>query len=271
MKQYLDLLKDVIDNGEDKENRTAVPARSIFGRQMRFDMRDGFPLLTTRKMNWDNIKHELVWMLAGDTNIKYLNDNGVHIWDAWANEDGDLGPIYGTQWRDRGPDQIDDVVNLIKNNPNSRRIIIDSWRPEELPSEDLSPQENVDDGLMALAPCCCLLQFYVSSDKLSLQVYQRSCDVFVGLPHNIATYALLLHMVASVTKKKAHELVWTGGDIHLYDNNKEQADKLLSRIPIELPELVIYQKSNIFDYQSSDLMICGYYHRGAIKTEMLAI
>ncbi len=234
MRQYLDLLRHVLENGSDRPDRTGTGTRSVFGYQMRFDLADGFPLVTTKKLHVKSIVHELLWFLAGDTNIKYLNDHGVSIWDEWADENGDLGPVYGKQWRswpDGRGGSIDQIANLLKEirkNPNSRRLIVSAWNPE-----DVTPARS------ALPPCHTLFQFYVSDGELSCQLYQRSADLFLGVPFNIASYALLTHMVAQVTGLEVGDFVHTMGDAHLYLNHVEQAKLQLSREPRPLPRLVL--------------------------------
>jgi len=252
MKAYLDLMQHIVANGNDKNDRTGTGTRSIFGHQMRFDLSEGFPLVTTKKCHLRSIIHELLWFLKGETNTAYLAEHDVKIWDAWADENGDLGPVYGKQWRSwptpKGEviDQISDLVQLLKNDPDSRRMIVCAWNVGEL-SE------------MALSPCHCLFQFYVADGKLSCQLYQRSCDVFLGLPFNIASYALLTHMLAQQVGLEVGEFIWSGGDTHLYNNHKEQVDLQLSREPRTLPELTIKRKpDSIFDYQFEDFEITGY-------------
>lgn len=252
MKQYHDLLKRIKTDGVPKGDRTGTGTLSIFGHQMRFDLADGFPLLTTKKLHLKSIIYELLWFLKGDTNVKYLQEHGVSIWDEWADENGDLGPVYGSQWRSwpngRGGtiDQITNVVEMIKHNPNSRRLIVTAWNPAE-----------VDD--MALPPCHCLFQFYVAEGKLSLQLYQRSADTFLGVPFNIASYALLLQMMAQVTGLQAGEFVYTTGDTHLYNNHLEQVDLQLSRTPRALPRMIINPDvKNIFDFKYEDFQLVDY-------------
>lgn len=250
--QYETLLKHVYENGHEKTDRTGVGTRSIFGYQMRFDLSEGFPLVTTKKLHLRSIIHELLWFLSGSGNVKYLRDNGVTIWDEWADENGDLGPVYGVQWRSwptpdgRHIDQISEALRLIKTNPNSRRIIVCSW--------------NVGDvDKMALPPCHCLFQFYVADGKLSCQLYQRSCDIFLGVPFNIASYALLTHMMAQQCDLEPGEFVWTGGDCHIYSNHLEQAREQLSREPRPYPQLVIKRRpASIFDYKYEDFEIVDY-------------
>ncbi|MEY8709968.1 thymidylate synthase [Mangrovibacter phragmitis] len=259
MKQYLDLMKKVLDEGTFKNDRTGTGTRSIFGHQMRFNLQEGFPLVTTKRCHLRSIIHELLWFLKGDTNIAYLRDNNVTIWDEWADEKGDLGPVYGKQWRawptpdGEHIDQITRVIEQLKNDPDSRRIIVSAWNVSELDK-------------MALAPCHAFFQFYVADGKLSCQLYQRSCDVFLGLPFNIASYALLVHMVAQQCDLIPGDFVWTGGDTHLYMNHLEQANLQLTREPRPLPELVIKRKpASIFDYQFDDFAIEGYDPHPAIK------
>ena len=280
MKQYLDLMRDVYENGVDRDDRTGTGTRSVFGRQMRFDLSKGFPLLTTKKVYWKGVVYELLWFIAGRTDNAYLNDHNVHIWDEWQTENGQLPYIYGRQWRNfgadglkysskqivgldengepflerkingqvcggHGVDQLKNVIQSIKENPDSRRHLVVAWNPIELP-------------LMALPPCHCLFQFYVAGGKLSCQLYQRSCDVFLGLPFNIASYSLLTHMIAKSCDLEVGEFVWTGGDIHIYRNHFEQVKEQLSRTPGELPKLEINEKKEIFDYDYDDFQLIGY-------------
>ncbi len=259
MKKYLDLLEHILKNGAVKTDRTGTGTKSVFGYQMRFDMRDGFPLLTTKKCHLRSIVYELLWFLRGDTNIGYLRDHGVTIWDEWADENGDLGPVYGRQWRawpapDGGSvDQIARVMDQIRNTPDSRRMIVSAWNPA-----------CVDE--MKLPPCHALFQFYVADGKLSLQLYQRSCDTFLGLPFNIASYALLLHMAAQQSGLEPHEFVWTGGDVHLYLNHLEQAREQLRRVPRQLPTLRFARRpESIFDYRFEDFIVEGYDPYPAIR------
>jgi len=272
MKQYLDLLNTVLTEGVQKGDRTGTGTLSIFGYQMRLKLQNGFPLLTTKAMSLHPIACELLWFLSGATNIKWLNDQGVHIWDAWADPSGELGPIYGKQWRawscewGGGIDQITKVIEQIKTNPNSRRMVVSAWNVADLPDESISPQENVEEGCMALAPCHCLFQFYVADGKLSCQVYQRSCDVFLGVPYNIASYALLTHMVARQCRLSVGDLIWTGGDVHLYLNHLEQASEQLTRHPHQAPKLKIRDMpSSIFGYSPDSLRLEGYSCHPAIK------
>lgn len=259
MKQYLDLLQHILDNGAVKTDRTGTGTRSVFGYQMRFDLSKGFPLVTTKKCHLRSIIHELLWFLNGDTNIKYLHDNKVTIWDEWADEKGDLGPIYGYQWRSwpthdgRHIDQITNVINQIKNTPDSRRLIVSAWNVADIDN-------------MKLPPCHAFFQFYVADGKLSCQLYQRSCDTFLGLPFNIASYSLLLHMVAQQCDLIPGEFVWTGGDVHLYSNHIEQANLQLSREPRKLPTFRFARKpDSIFDYKFEDFIIEGYDPHPVIK------
>ena len=242
----------VFEHGTPKSDRTGTGTRSVFGYQMRFDLEEGFPLVTTKKLHLRSIIHELLWFLKGSSNIAYLKENGVSIWDEWADENGDLGPVYGVQWRswpkaDGGTiDQIANVVHAIRTNPDSRRLIVTAWNPAE-----------VDE--MALPPCHCLFQFYVANGKLSCQLYQRSCDIFLGVPFNIASYSLLTHMVAQQCGLGLGDFVWTGGDCHIYDNHVEQVQLQLSREPRPYPKLVIHRKpDSIFDYKFEDFVIEGY-------------
>ena len=265
MQQYLDLLQHILDNGEVKEDRTGTGTRSFFGHQMRFDLSQGFPILTTKKIFFKGVVHELLWFLNGSTNNNDLKDQGVHIWDEWETEIGDLGPIYGYQWRSwpttngEQIDQIDKVIDQIKHNPDSRRIIVSAWNVADLPDETISPQENIANKKMALAPCHALFQFFVSGGKLSCQLYQRSCDTFLGLGFNIASYSLLTSMIAQQCDLKIGEFIWTGGDVHLYLNHLEQARQQLSRNPYPLPKLKIKTKpSSIFDYRFEDFELINY-------------
>ena len=265
MRAYLDLLQLLLDEGTAKGDRTGTGALSRFGHQMRFDLNAGFPLVTTKKVHLKSVIHELLWFMQGDTNTQYLRDNGVSIWDEWATEDGDLGPLYGAQWRswptpDGGSiDQLTEVVESIKVRPNSRRLLISAWNPSLLPDETQSPQDNVRAGRMALAPCHTLFQFYVADNQLSCQLYQRSADVFLGVPFNIASYALLTHLVADQCGLGVGDFIWTGGDVHLYQNHVEQAREQLSREPRPLPTLTLARTpDSILDYRESDIVIDGY-------------
>ena len=252
MQQYLDLMRHVRDTGALKDDRTGTGTLSVFGYQMRFDLARGFPMVTTKKLHTRSIIHELLWFLNGDTNIKYLNENKVSIWDEWADENGDLGPVYGKQWRNwptpngESVDQLMQVLETLKTNPDSRRIIVSAWNVAELDQ-------------MALMPCHALFQFYVADGKLSCQLYQRSADIFLGVPFNIASYALLTHMVAQQTDLKVGDFIWTGGDCHLYSNHLEQVEEQLSRDPLPLPTLSIQRKpDSITDYTFEDFEIVGY-------------
>lgn len=262
MKQYLDLLYKIKEEGVIKEDRTGTGTKSIFGYQMRFNMNDGFPLLTTKKLHLKSIIHELLWFLSGNTNIKYLQDNGVRIWNEWADENGDLGPVYGHQWRSWSDykggtiDQIQQAVDLIKNNPDSRRILVSAWNPADIDN-------------MALPPCHCLFQFYVADGKLSLQLYQRSADVFLGVPFNIASYALLLQMMAQVTGLECGDFVHTTGDTHLYLNHLKQVDTQLMRTPRPLPKMKINPDvKDIFSFKYEDFELTDYNPWPHIKAEV---
>jgi thymidylate synthase len=275
MQAYLDLLQHIINNGTHKGDRTGTGTQSVFGYQMRFDLQKGFPLVTTKKLHLRSIIHELLWFLTGDTNIQYLKDNGVRIWDEWATEQGDLGPLYGKQWvawqapNGQTINQIAEVIETLKTNPNSRRMIVTAWNPADLPDESLSPQQNVENGKMALATCHAFFQFYVANNKLSCQLYQRSADTFLGVPFNIASYALLVHMIAQQTGYQVGEFVWTGGDVHLYNNTLEQAQTQLQRTPYPLPTLLIKrQPPTIFDYCFDDFEIVGYESHPHIKAQV---
>jgi thymidylate synthase len=272
MKQYHDLLQQVLENGTDKGDRTGTGTRSLFGFQLRFDLSKGFPLVTTKKVSFRAVIHELLWFLKGETNIKYLRDNKVTIWDEWATDSGDLGPVYGKQWRSWAGangetiDQITDVVRMIKENPNSRRLIVSAWNAADLPNERLSPKQNVAEGKMALAPCHAFMQFYVASGRLSCQLYQRSADLLLGAPYNFACYSALIHMIAQQCDLLPGELIWTGGDCHIYKNHFEQVKLQLTRVPRDLPKLVIKRKpDSILDYVADDFMIEDYDPYPAIK------
>ena len=259
MKQYLELMRYVLEHGTEKSDRTGTGTLSTFGYQMRFDLRQGFPLVTTKKLHLRSIIYELLWFLNGDTNIGYLKENGVRIWDEWADEAGNLGPVYGAQWRSwRGADgqtvdQITQLLEQIKTNPDSRRLIVSAWNVGELPN-------------MALPPCHAFMQFYVANNKLSCQLYQRSCDIFLGLPFNIASYSLLTHMIAQQCDLEVGEFVWTGGDVHLYSNHLEQTRLQLQREPFPLPKLNIKRKpDSLFEYAFEDFEILGYESHPHIK------
>lgn len=256
---YEDLLADVLENGIAKGDRTGTGTFSTFGRQIRYDLSEGFPLITTKKVHFKSVAYELLFFLRGETNVKWLQENGVKIWNEWADENGELGPVYGSQWRSwptpegEHIDQISDVVESIKTNPNSRRHIVTAWNPAEIND-------------MALPPCHLLFQFYVADGKLSLQLYQRSADMFLGVPFNIASYALLLHMVAHQTDLEVGDFVWTGGDVHIYYNHREQVDTQLSRDPYPYPTLRFARKpESIFDYKYEDFIIENYQHHPSIK------
>jgi thymidylate synthase len=272
MKQYLGLLTEILETGTQRGDRTGTGTKSIFGAQLRFDLAKGFPLVTTRKVFFKGVIHELLWFLAGDTNIKYLRDHNVHIWDAWADEQGDLGPVYGAQWRawqapdGRRIDQITHVVEQIRKNPNSRRHIVSAWNPAVLPDESVSPHDNVRQGRAALASCHALFQFYVADGRLSCLLYQRSTDCPVGQVFNIAQYALLTHMVAQQCDLAPGDFIWTGGDCHIYLNQIDGVREQLAREPRPLPKLVIKRKpSSIFDYRFEDFEIIGYDPHPPIK------
>ena len=252
MQQYLDLMRTVRETGFRKEDRTGTGTLSVFGHQMRFDLGQGFPLVTTKKLHIKSIIHELLWFLSGDSNVAYLKENGVRIWDEWADDDGELGPVYGVQWRSwpapggASVDQISQVMQQIRDNPNSRRIIVSAWNVGELDN-------------MALPPCHAFFQFYVADGKLSCQLYQRSCDIFLGVPFNIASYALLTHMISQQADLNVGDFVWTGGDCHLYLNHLEQADEQLKREPLPLPRLAIKRRpESILDYRFEDFEILNY-------------
>lgn len=262
MQVYLDLLKKIMDEGTDKSDRTGTGTRSIFGAQMRFDLSKGFPLVTTKKCHLKSIIHELLWFISGSTNIKYLQENGVRIWNEWADENGDLGPVYGKQWRDfvtpdgRHIDQLSNAIDMIKHNPDSRRIIVCAWNPSDVDK-------------MALPPCHTMYQFYVANGKLSCQLYQRSADMFLGVPFNIASYALLTMMVAKECNLELGDFVWTGGDTHIYNNHFEQVNLQLSLTPKALPTMNILRKApSIFDYKFEDFELVGYDPHPAIKAQV---
>ena len=273
MKQYQDLLQHILDNGFQKGDRTGTGTISVFGHQMRFHLEDGFPLLTTKKVHLRSIIHELLWLINGDTNIKYLHDNRVSIWDEWADSNGDLGPIYGAQWRNwnnEGIDQIADVINSLKNNPNSRRHIVTAWNPSVLPDESSKDfATNVANGKAALPPCHAFFQFYVADNKLSCQLYQRSADVFLGVPFNIASYSLLTMMIAQVCGLGLGDFVHTFGDVHIYNNHIEQVKLQLSREPRELPTMRLNPDvKSIFDFKYEDFKLENYNPYDAIKADV---
>lgn len=274
MKQYLDLMQDVVDSGTDKGDRTGVGTRSVFGRQIRFDLSAGFPLVTTKKIHLKSIIYELIWFLNGSTDNNWLKDRGVSIWNGWALPNGDLGPIYGKQWRSWACpdgstiDQIEELIRMIKAKPDSRRLIVSGWNPADLPDESVGPQQNVEQGRAALPPCHTLFQFYVTNGKLSCQLYQRSADLFLGVPFNIASYSLLTHMVAQQCDLEVGEFVHTFGDCHLYSNHLTDSIvfEQLNREPRSLPRLVIKRKpESIFDYEFEDFEFEGYEPHGIIK------
>ncbi|MDY1047583.1 thymidylate synthase [Pseudomonas coleopterorum] len=265
MKSYLDLLGDVLENGSTKGDRTGTGTISVFGRQFRHDLSKGFPLLTTKKLHFKSIVNELIWFLGGDTNVKWLNENGVKIWNEWATEEGDLGPVYGKQWtawptKDGGTiNQIDYVVNALKTNPNSRRILFHGWNVEYLPDEKVSPQENAKQGKMALPPCHLLYQFYVVDNKLSAHLFIRSSDSFLGLPYNTASLACLTHMLAQQCDLDVGEIVISLSDVHIYSNHMEQVKTQIAREPRQLPELKLLRKpASIYDYRFEDFEVVGY-------------
>ena len=252
MRQYLELMRYVREHGDAKEDRTGTGTLSVFGWQMRFDLGDGFPLVTTKKVHLKSIIHELLWFLSGDSNVRYLKENGVSIWDEWADEEGELGPVYGVQWRSwplpggGSVDQVREVLERLRTSPDSRRLVVSAWNVADL-------------GKMALPPCHCLFQFYVASGRLSCQLYQRSADIFLGVPFNIASYALLTHMMAQQSGLQPGEFVWTGGDCHLYRNHLRQADEQLARTPRSLPVLEIARRPpSLFEYRYEDFRITGY-------------
>ena len=259
MRQYLDMMRLVRDTGTRKDDRTGTGTLSVFGHQMRFDLSEGFPLVTTKKLHLRSIIHELLWFLSGDSNIRYLKENGVSIWDEWADENGDLGPVYGVQWRrwptpdGRHIDQVSQIMQQLRDTPDSRRMILSAWNVAEIDN-------------MALPPCHCLFQFFVADGKLSCQLYQRSCDIFLGVPFNIASYALLTHMMAQQADLEVGDFIWTGGDCHLYLNHLEQADEQLSRELLPLPTLQIKRRpASLFDYRFEDFEIQNYESHPHIK------
>jgi len=262
MKQYLDLIKHVKESGIQKGDRTGTGTKSVFGYQMRFDLAKGFPMLTTKKLHLKSIIHELLWFLKGDTNIAYLKENGVKIWNAWADENGDLGPVYGHQWRNwnsEGIDQITDVINAIKSNPNSRRLMVSAWNPSVMPDTSVSFADNVANNKAALPPCHAFFQFYVADGKLSCQLYQRSADIFLGVPFNIASYALLVMMIAKVCNLEYGEFIHTFGDAHIYNDHHEQIALQLSRDTRDLPQMILNPNiKNIFDFTFDDFELVNY-------------
>ncbi|WJG09023.1 thymidylate synthase [Aliiglaciecola sp. LCG003] len=265
MRQYLDLMRHVLENGTKKEDRTGTGTLSIFGYQMRFDLAQGFPLITTKKCHLRSIIHELLWFIKGETNIAYLKQNGVSIWDEWATDDGELGPVYGKQWRSwegangEVVDQLVELLQQIKTNPDSRRLLLSAWNPTVLPDSSISPKENAAAGKQALPPCHTMFQFYVIDNKLSCQLYQRSGDIFLGVPFNIASYALLTMMVAQVCNLQLGDFVHTFGDAHLYTNHLEQAEMQLSRTPHALPQMKLNPKiKSLFDFTIDDFELVNY-------------
>ncbi|MBA6263081.1 thymidylate synthase [Colwellia sp. Bg11-12] len=272
MKAYLDLMRHVRDNGVEKSDRTGTGTKSIFGYQMRFDLAKGFPLVTTKKCHLKSIIHELLWFIKGESNIAYLSENGVKIWDAWATEEGELGPVYGVQWRNwpsatgETIDQLAQLIHDLKTNPDSRRHIITAWNPALLPDTSISPSENAAQGKQALPPCHTLFQFYVLNGKLSCQLYQRSADIFLGVPFNIASYALFTMMIAQVCDLELGDFVHTFGDAHLYSNHMEQVDEQLSRTPLALPTMKINAEiDSIFDFTFEDFELVDYKSHAHIK------
>lgn len=269
MKQYFDLVNEVLNNGNQKGDRTGTGTKSIFGYQMRFDLSEGFPMVTTKKLHFKSIVYELLWFLKGDTNIAYLKENGVKIWDAWADENGNLGPVYGHQWRNWNSEEIDQISELIKElktNPNSRRMLVSAWNPSVLPDVTKSFEENVANNKAALPPCHAFFQFYVADGKLSCQLYQRSADIFLGVPFNIASYALLTLMIAQVCDLQAGDFIHTFGDAHIYNNHFEQLELQLSRTPRKLPTIALNPAiKNIFDFTFEDITLLNYEPHDAIK------
>jgi thymidylate synthase len=256
---YEDLLRETLEHGTPKSDRTGTGTRSVFGRQLRYDLSQGFPLVTTKRVHFKSIAYELLWFLRGEGNVRWLQENGVSIWDEWADAAGDLGPVYGVQWRSwptpsgEPIDQIAQVIETIRSDPDSRRMIVSAWNPADIPQ-------------MALAPCHALFQFYVADGRLSCQLYQRSADLFLGVPFNIASYALLTHLIAAQTGLAVGDFVWTGGDCHIYDNHVEQVREQLSRQPFAPPELrILRERPSVFDYEYADLEIVGYEHHPAIR------
>lgn len=265
MKTYLDLMQHVLDHGTKKGDRTGTGTSSVFGYQMRFNLQQGFPLVTTKKTHLKSIIHELLWFLKGDTHTAYLHEHGVKIWDEWANEEGNLGPVYGHQWRNwptpngTSIDQVSELITQIKSKPNSRRLIVSAWNVADLPDESISPQANVARNKMALPPCHAFFQFYVADGKLSCQLYQRSADIFLGVPFNIASYALLTMMIAQVCDLEVGEFIHTLGDAHLYNNHTEQVNTQLARSPYPLPRMKLNPDiKNIFDFSYDDFTLEGY-------------
>ena len=269
MVQYHELIKHVLENGTVKKDRTGTGTKSVFGYQMRFDLSKGFPMITTKKLHLKSIVHELLWFLKGDTNIKYLQENGVRIWNEWADENGDLGPVYGYQWRNWNGDEIDqisEIIETLKNNPDSRRMLVSAWNPSVLPDTRKSFSDNVANGKAALPPCHAFFQFYVADGKLSCQLYQRSADIFLGVPFNIASYALFTMMMAQACGLEAGDFVHTFGDAHIYSNHQEQIELQLSRDPKPLPKMILNPDiKNIFDFTFDDFTLVDYEHHPHIK------
>ena len=272
MKQYHDLLQHILDHGAEKGDRTGTGTKSVFGYQMRFNLSEGFPMVTTKKVHLKSIIYELLWFLKGDTNIKYLQENGVRIWNEWADEHGDLGPVYGHQWRNWNSeeiDQISEIIETLKTNPNSRRMLVSAWNPSVMPDTAVSFSENVANGKAALPPCHAFFQFYVADGKLSCQLYQRSADVFLGVPFNIASYALFTMMMAQVCGYEPGDFIHTFGDVHIYSNHMEQVKLQLSRTPRALPIMKMNpQITNIFDFSFEDFKLEGYDPHPAIKAKV---
>ena len=269
MKQYHDLIKHVLENGIIKQDRTGTGTKSVFGYQMRFDLSEGFPMVTTKKLHLKSIVYELLWFLKGDTNIKYLQENGVRIWNEWADENGDLGPVYGYQWRNWNGDEIDqisEIIETIKTNPDSRRMLVSAWNPSVLPDTGKTFSDNVANGKAALPPCHAFFQFYVANGKLSCQLYQRSADIFLGVPFNIASYALFTMMMAQACGLEAGDFIHTFGDAHIYSNHQEQIDLQLSRDLKPLPKMILNPEvKNIFDFTFDDFTLTDYEHHPHIK------
>jgi thymidylate synthase len=269
MKQYHDLIKHVLENGTTKQDRTGTGTKSVFGYQMRFDLSKGFPMVTTKKLHLKSIVYELLWFLKGDTNIKYLQENGVRIWNEWADEKGDLGPVYGYQWRNWNGDEIDqisEIIEMIKTNPDSRRMLVSAWNPSVLPDTGKTFSDNVANGKAALPPCHAFFQFYVANGKLSCQLYQRSADIFLGVPFNIASYALFTMMMAQACGLEAGDFIHTFGDAHIYSNHQEQIDLQLSRDLKPLPKMILNPEvKNIFDFTFDDFTLTDYEHHPHIK------
>jgi thymidylate synthase len=269
MKQYHDLIKHVVDNGTQKHDRTGTGTKSVFGHQMRFDLSKGFPMVTTKKLHLKSIVYELLWFLNGDTNIGYLQENGVRIWNEWADEKGDLGPVYGHQWRNWNSeevDQISDIINTLKTNPDSRRMLVSAWNPSVMPDSSKTFSENVANGKAALPPCHAFFQFYVADGKLSCQLYQRSADIFLGVPFNIASYALFTMMMAQVCGYQVGDFIHTFGDAHIYNNHIEQIELQLSREPRALPKMILNPDvKTIFDFKFEDFTLVDYNPHPHIK------